>query len=347
MSHVGRPLGLLCLLALTACAGTGPTEPDAETADRIAAVLPAEAVQSGFTVAAPGVDEVSLQAFTDDVEEIRSAGGTWVRFAVRSYDVLDSWGEGDAMHWDEAALGRIDAAVDIARRAGLHIYFITADSYRSDVVGDRYRAMMEQYWDVLAARLGDRVDVWQVFNEADGTHFGTHAELPQPLPRTYLADLRDLLTLAGKTIKHRAPGVIVTTNAGGFPLGDVTEKRWHRYFDALAPALDVLAVGAYPQTDGTLISEMPARVDRLSESFGTPVIVAEVGLQTCTGCFSEDEQGSALSETLHRLADSQAVLVLVYTLRDDGESQFGIFTGDGAPKTGTEAIIDALPDGTS
>lgn len=227
---------------------------------------------------------------------------------------MEDWDDGGTIAFDAEGLETVDTALDLARQAGLTVYLVTAGSVPVgilDASGRDYLGVMTEYWRGLAMRYGDRVDVWQVFNEADGLHFRTAQSLGDGPPAAYLAELAEVLDAAARTIRSLAPGVRVTTTAGGYPVDDAMEERWARFFGAVGGPLDVLAVGLYPQADYRSIDSLTSRLERLRSRMDHPVIVAEVGLQTRRGCFTEADQGTFLAATLRGLLRAPVEAVLV------------------------------------
>lgn len=301
-------------------------------------------VQGGYLVPAPGARE-DLAAFERDLRAVKDNGGTWVRFGVRAYDVVEDWDDDGTIRFDAEGMDTVDAALDLATAAGLEVYLVTADTVPEEVV-DRsarpYLEIMTEYWRTLAERYGDRVAVWQVFNEADGGHFRTGDGLGGELPPAYLEELALVLERAATTIRTAAPRVDVTTTANGYPVDNAMEEHWARYFGAVSGPLDVVAVGLYPQVDGPAISSLSDRVSRLRDRVGKPVLVAELGLQTCRGCFSEADQGTYVAASLRELRSAPVRAVLVYELRDSDEYGFGILHRGWTPKSGAEEISESL-----
>lgn len=300
--------------------------------------------RGGYLVPAPGANP-DLRDFERDLRAVREGGGGWVRLAVRAYDVVEDWDRDGAIAFDEQALDTVDRALDLARAAHLRVYLVTADSVPEDVLqssGRTFLATMTEYWRVLAERLGDRVEVWQVFNEADGMHIRTGQSLGQIPPTSYLKELAAVLTRARRAIRSAAPGVEVTTTAGGYPVDDAMEQRWARFFGVVGPRLDVVGVDLYPQTDQARIDALGERLERLHRLVHKPVVVAELGLQTCAGCFSEEEQGAGLSSALTALRTAPVREVLLYELRDSDQDQFGVLHADWSPKSGAGRISEAL-----
>jgi hypothetical protein len=296
----------------------------------------------GFTVSPSGI---GTRSFDADVSRITALAGGWVRFAVLPVDVVHDWNVGASIVWDAGALDEYGGALDAATAAGLKICLLTVTGVTG--VPDRtYLDVMESYWRVLARRFGDRVDVWQVFNEADGTDFKDHTELPHGVDPAYLDRLNTALSSARRAIHSESPGVALTTNAGGFPVDDATESRWHTYFGGISDSLDLLTVDVYPELSPEAIASLPRRLRTLKDAFDKPVAVGEFGLPTGPGRFSEAQQSTSLCDTLHALVGSVAEHLIIYQLRDEGHGSptdgFGIFDATGSPKSAVADLHDAI-----
>lgn len=299
---------------------------------------------AGYHIAAPG-GSPDLSAFNAQIEKVSEVGGRWVRFGVAAEWAVEEWGLGDQMVFDESVLDTIDQAIDNARAEGLQVYLVTADSYYKDDDRDLYRTMMSGYWSGLSDRFSDRVAVWQVYNEPNGRDYvGWDASVPTD--DAYLEKLAADIGLAREVIHARNPGVLVTTNAGGFPVDEALEAEWQRVFDALGDSVDAVSVSAYPQFNETAIAELPDELEYLGARYDKPVIVAEVGLQTCDTCgISEEQQGYYVGETVDSIATADVLATLVYELQDrgtDGEGTFGALRLDGTPKSASRTIFDAV-----
>lgn len=298
---------------------------------------------AGFTVNAPG-ETPDLTAFNEQIATVAEEGGTWVRFGVPAVWAVEQWGQGDQMVFDERVLETIDDAIDSARDAGLSVYLITTDSYYMDDDRELYRDIMSGYWGALADRFADRVDVWQVYNEADGWDY-VNADPDRDTGPEYLEKLADDLGLARDVIRERNPEVLVTTNASGYPVDETLEAEWQTFFDAMGDSVDAITVSVYPQMNETAIAELPGELGALRDRYDKPVIVGEVGLQTCSTCFSEQDQGEYVARTVDSIAEADVLATLVYELQDsgtDGEGTFGALRIDGTKKSGAQEIFDAI-----
>lgn len=292
----------------------------------------------GFHIGAPTPEE--LPRFRQDVDTIRGLEMGWVRFAVLATEVVSSWGpEGTAPRMNEEGLKALDEAVGAARDQGLRIVLITVDVWNHPVSGQTaFLAKMRQYWDAIARRVGDRVDVWQVFNEADSTHYRDQTDV-SPSDAGYMAQLARAVGVARDTVRAVAPTVRVTTNLYGYPVDEAMVQRWDLGIAALDPVVDVITLDAYPQLSTTGTERLVDYLATAQQRTGKAVFVGEIGLQTCRGCFSEGDQRRAYELYLSHLADSVAEAVLFYELRDI-EGQFGVLTSGGGAKPAFERLQD-------
>lgn len=292
----------------------------------------------GFHVGAPTPEE--LPRFLQDVEIVRDLEMGWVRFAVLATEVVASWGaEGAAPRMNEAGLRALDEAVTAARTLGLRILLVTVDVWKHPASGQTaFLSKMRHYWGAIARRVGDRVDVWQVFNEADNTHYRDDSDV-SPADAGYMAQLAQAVGAARDSVRAVAPDVRVTTNLYGYPVDEEMVRRWDLGIAALDPVVDVITLDAYPQLSTTGTERLVDYLATAQQRTGKAVLVGEIGLQTCRGCFSEGDQRRAYELYLAHLADSVAEAVLFYELRDI-EGQFGVLTSGGGAKPAFERLQD-------
>lgn len=295
----------------------------------------------GFTVSSPQGDGRNFWA---DLSRIQDLGASWIRFSIDFNDVFDGWDATKRIVWDSRVLSLYDRAFDAVEKAGLSVCFLTVSGI-TGLNDDDYLDVMETYWNGIAHRYGDRTRVWQVFNEANGVDFMDASSIPRDGYGRYLNRLRTALGVARRAIHARSPGVLVTTNAGGFPVDDAMEAGWVRFFDGISDQLDLLSVDPYPQFHAQKIASIPGRLKRVSRRFHKPIAVAEFGLQTGPGLYTQAQQTSALTGMLETLTTSVIEHAMVYRLRDDGaagDDGFGIYEIDGTPKASVGPVTKAI-----
>lgn len=297
----------------------------------------------GFTLSPPAGDGAK---FRSDLAAVRALGASWVRLPIDFGTAVRDWTDAGRIEFDEVQLSTFDAAFDLIGQAGLSVVFLTVDGV-GGLSAEDYLTVMVPYWAGLAARFGSRISVWQVFNEANGRHYLDYSTLTSAGMPEYLRHLAEALESARTAIHAHAPHIAVTTNAGGFPLDGAAVDGWMRYFAGIAGSLDLLSVDPYPQLDKETIASLPHLLSRVGRAFDRPVAVAETGLQTGPGLFSEAQQSTALTSVLSALAGSTARHTMIYRLRDDGavgDDGFGVLYENGVRKLSFDPVARAIAD---
>lgn len=348
-----RPLllggaSLAAALGLAAC-GDGAPDPEptssATPTPELPEPHPAEGglARFGFHLGAPTA--ARHDRFREDLASVGRLGMGWARFAVLGRDVVQDWGApGGPIRMRESALDMIDDAVGAARDAGLSVYVITNDAWSDHTASeDVFLAKMRLYWEAVARRIADRVDVWQVFNEADGDHYRT-VEHVDPADAGYMGRLAAAVGAARDVIHGVGPDVRVTTNLFGYPVDQAMTERWDLGIAALAPAMDVITLDAYPQLFTDATQRLVDYIARARATTGKEVLVGEIGLQTCPECFSETDQAQAYALYIDALSRAEASAVLFYEPRDE-DGDFGVLTADNAPKLAGTMLLRAAGNG--
>lgn len=303
----------------------------------------------GFTMGDPAW--TSRDRLRQDLDAIAGLGMGWARFAVRADLTVAAWGDpGQPVRLHESTLETIGWTIDEARARGLEVILMVIDVYPdADAPDDVLTAKQRDYWEQLGRAFADRVGTWQIFNEADGATYRIYQDpgidesgRVDDAGRRYLADLAAKLAVGQEAIHAANPEARITTNLFGYPVDDAIEHRWRTVLDAIAPSLDLITLDMYPQLFEDAIAGMPARLQRISERYGLPVMVGEIGLQTCSECFTEQEQADAYEDYVAALDGSIAEAIVFYDLRegrvDGGRSTFGVLHENGAPKPAHTAL---------
>lgn len=354
-------LALLTSLVMTlaSCAGTSrptPTTSADAASSRVTRTgtpsTPPSGTSYGFTLSlSPDADSTeSLAEFKKDVDGLVSNGQEWVRVGIVSWVVAGVWGSDHELVWNQTNLQMYDDAIDYARSQGLLVYLITADGQSTGASDAQYKSTMKEYWKVVARRYAAQVTVWQIYNEVDSSTYDSMAGIKN-LTSDYLTELRAMLTIGRQAIKAASPHTLVTTNTSGWPVNDDMEARWETYFDAIAPVLDLIALDVYPADNQDQIAGITSRITKMKKRYKKPVIIAEVGLQTCDGCWTEPEQGEYVTATVKALAAAKPMAILVYRWRDAagdsaGADTFGVRHSDGTPKSGFQQILSVMGSST-
>jgi Glycosyl hydrolase catalytic core len=137
--------------------------------------------------------------------------------------------------------------------------------------------------------------------------------------------------------------VPVTTNLTGWPLNDEREQEWYLVLDAIGDSLDVISIDLYPADNETEIGRLPERMERVRQRYGRPIFVAEIGLQTTPGSWTEPDQQRYLTAAIEQLRAVELWGICLYELRDNqSPAGFGITRADSTKKLGFHDVIHAL-----
>jgi len=301
-------------------------------------------------------ENLTINAFKEDVDSWRELGMKWVRFNVKDWELQDQ----DLAVYEEA--------VDYAKENGLKVFLVTnvpeiSENF-SDIEGDL--AKTQRYYEGLVGRWRGKVDVWQVFNEPDDHRVDRYNINPsqqdpdRQYPVGYLENLSRLVDQASKTIKKTDSNAKVTVNASMWQMVDRgIQDEEIQLFDAVCQfsstgrtwkpceTLDYITLDLYPDTDPWAISYLPNQVEFFSKTFGIPVIVGEMGMPTDDGRFSEADQGWAMANAIDSLQRGRVrpEAVLLYQYRDEPtswEESFGFAYADGTPKSGFNQVMEAI-----
>ena len=292
-----------------------------------------------FSTSGHGPD---LDDFKKDIDLLAANGQEWVRLGIVGWDIMEVSGPGRKILWDEPALKEYDAAIDYVKSKGLSILLITADAENNpDTTFDEYKVTLRQFWDTLAQRFADKVDVWQVYSESDTAHFRLVSEPVEDITPEYLFDLGSMLAIARTSIKTVNPRVLLTTTSTGWPMSDERQDRWHEYFDGISQYLDVISLDVYPADSMDEIEMLPNRINDTKLRYGKPVIIAEIGLQVA-GEWTSEDQRLFLPAAIAAAKEATPLAIIVFQLRDDGTNAFGLIRENRAPRPSFRAAIEVM-----
>lgn len=285
----------------------------------------------GFTIAPPKINNVA-DAYKD-LENMRLLGVKDLRMGFPASEVVDGWGDnkGTRVRVKLDVVAMYSKFLRRAKALGMKVTFLTVEGYIGDVSYDFYIKQMREYWKLLASRLSRYVDVWQVFNEADGLHYRHYTSVDaEPDKDAYFRELGNAMSECRKIVQRYNPKTRITTNLYGYPINDEREQIWIKELDILHPSIDVITVSAYPQFSETEIKNLPERLGRLKKRYNKNVIIGEIGMQTCIGCFPTHYVAGAMQSYIQNLPSDNIESVIFYTLRDGDD----IDTGSGAERFG-------------
>ena len=291
----------------------------------------------GALVAAP-VDADDLPRWRADIDMLAEHGLNLVRTGVYPWLVAPAMGI-----WDQQAADFYVDALGYARQRGLAVNLVVvgAPDWAQSYDLDRYTAACTWFWTTMADVFDAQVDLWQAFNEADQSHYRRFTAItPDP---GYLTEFGQLLAVAHRVLgRHSTP---VTTNLTGWPMNDERQQGWYEVLDVIGESLDLISLDLYPADNRAQIDLLPTRIDQVRSRYGKPVFVAETGLQTGSGSWSEEDQRVLLPATIERIRSTDVWGVCLYQLRDQLSEQpsgFGIIRTDGSPKPAFDETMRSL-----
>lgn len=324
------------------------SSPEAERANRI---------KYGFNThmsanPAPG-ENLTIDAFRQDVDRMASMGMDAIRFNV--------W------EWELNNLGVYDEAIDYAKNRGLEVHLVTnvpglsknGENLEADLL--RTRAFYED----MAGRWAGKVDVWQIFNEVDDHHYANYRKIDADVP--YMNNLGELVIAANAVIKAMDPNAKTTVNVsmwvGADPWIGADSPRLEEVgiFDAACgfepgsaidqacQTIDFISLDPYLDTNEEAIRRFPEVIAYFARRYQKPVIIAELGLPTGDGRFTEEDQGEFTARAIDAMQGGlvRPHAILLYEFRDEAlngpaEGSFGFNRADGTPKPGFDDVIDAM-----
>lgn len=256
----------------------------------------------------------------------------------------------NAIIWNSTNLAVYDQAINYAIQKGLAIFLVTnTPAFAKGYTLDDYKTVTDQYYQYLSKRWAGKIAVWQVFNESDMQNFRDYS-LMSTLSSSYLADLNSVIAVAKNAIKTNDPKAMVTTNVSGYPMNDTTIVRWYQFFDAVKDNLDLISLDMYPAPDLVEISKLGTRIDGVRARYTKDVAVAETGVCTMTGGYSETDQANYLTKSINSLKLSSANIIILYEIMDEAtsgglcEGTFGIVKTDGTKKSSFGSVMaDMVP----
>ncbi len=307
---------------------------------------------------------MNLANFKANIDELAVKNQKWVRFNIISSEVAPS-GTATTINWDTANLNTYDQAIDYAKSKELKIYLVTsAVEFAKDFPASDFQTVVTNYHQFLANRYKGKIDIWQVFNEADTHDFRTYSDISS-LTTDYLTSLKTNFDAAKAAIKAADTNIKVTTNVSGFPVHNdsATYDNWLTFYGnpgsgGLADSMDLISLDmygdSYTPTFGFDIFRK--RVDDTFTKYGKQVVVAETGIcsdRINDAYFNETKQASDLPQYINAIKSSKASILLLYQLQDEQgsalgdsayrcERSFGIKKVDGTLKPAYDPVMSAM-----
>ena len=295
------------------------------------------------------LDPTQPGEFTKDLAAVKETGSTWIRMGI------PSWSAGGVVGGqfvpNTANMDYFTSCARQAREAGLKVVLIMADAHNNNTwTEEQFRQYNSQYWEHVSYRLGQYVDLWQVFNEHDGRDYRNHNALGGSgswFPAGYLERMRLALATANTSV-HKYSSAPLTTTPFGYPVNQPRYDRWVTFFDGVGSSLDVIGLHMYPEKNQAIINLAPTYMNQLKARYNKPIAVLEFGLPAVSGYGSETEVGDAVVRQIQAIMSANPYAATLYQLRDrgtnanDGEQMFGILRNDWSKKSYYTAVVDEV-----
>lgn len=294
----------------------------------------------GAMVGAP-IDAAATERWRADVDTLVANGQNLVRTSVYAWLVAPA-----AYQWDAESAAFYREALQYARDRGLAINLVVpgAPDWARDYDFEAYAEACTWFWNAMHDAYDDQVDLWQPYNEADHAHYQKFTATPRENANDfdrYLGEFAHMLGVASEVLGR--DGTPVTTNLTGWPMNDEREKEWFHVLNAIQPALDVISLDLYPADTEKEIAVLAARMDRVKKRYNKPVFIAEIGLQTTPGSWTESDQKRYVPAAINQLRTIDLWGICLYELRDnESPAGFGIQNTDGSKKPGFDDVMKAL-----
>ncbi len=302
----------------------------------VAAGQQKQPLRLGAMVAAPETAD-GLPRWREDVDLLADHGQNLIRTGIYAWMVApkqDQWSPETAVFFREAFA--------YARDRGLAINMVVpgAPDWAQNFGFGQYVETCRWFWTRMRESFGDQVDLWQVYNEADHAHYQKFT--PATRDAKYLGEFAHLLGIA-REVFGGVGGRPITTNLTGWPMNDEREREWYQVLDAIGAPLDVLGIDLYPADNEAEIAILADRMRRVADRYHKPIFVAEIGLQTTPGSWTEEDQRRHVAAAISQLRKVELWGISLYELRDSSSpGGFGIQRQDGSRKLGFAEVMRAM-----
>lgn len=293
-------------------------------------------VRLGAMVAAPENAE-GVARWREDVDLLAAHGQNLIRTGIYAWMVAPQPDQ-----WASESVAFFREAFAYARERGLAINMVVpgAPDWAQNFDFEQYANTCRWFWTRMRENFGDQVDLWQVYNEADHAHYQKFT--PAIRDARYLGEFAHMLGIA-KDVFGGFGGRPITTNLTGWPMNDEREQEWYQVLDAIGAPLDVLGIDLYPADNEAEIARLADRMRRVSERYRKPIFVAEIGLQTTPGSWTEEDQRRHVAAAIGQLRTVELWGISLYELRDSSSpGGFGIQRQDGSRKLGFGEVMRAM-----
>lgn len=268
---------------------------------------------------------VAQSTWAQDLAETVATGAGWIRMDIP----IGPYGNltGSVFTPDTTQAAFYNQACQQAKAAGLKICLDIGALYPVSGSEATYNTNNAAYLRSISQNIGQYVDLWQVFNENDGSDYRTQTGITMDQP--YL-DRFAVAMASARTALQQYSTAPVTTNPFGYPVDEARYTRWQTFYDTVGASCDVIGVDAYPEKSATNISNIPLFLNRFKARYGKPVAVLEFGLPSVASYGTYTEVGQTIVDQIAAVMSADPLCAALYEVRDrgtdttDGEDMFGL-----------------------
>lgn len=275
----------------------------------------------------PGIIS-GVERIKRNIDELTANKQQWIRFNLLSSDF-------NLQNWDERKQYVIDV-IDYAKSKGLKVMLVT-DYYprnKSDnkVAQDAPISCFIDGWKNYMERLGNdlngKVDLWQIYNEADTHNFRNYSTIvgsaPASLPlystyEDYLNDFEKIMEVSSQTLKRINPANKITHNSSG-GVSDDWVALWFDFWDRMAKHSDIISLDLYPENTDDL-NLLWKKIRQMRERYDKPVAIAETGTCSLAPHRSEQKQKDLLLQYITHAKMGNPSMLLLYEIHDEMDKE--------------------------
>lgn len=315
---------------------------------------------------------LDLATFKNTIDEMAALnlGQSYIRFALTHWDVFPRTDINtfvidcqptQPINCNPDNLALYDEAIRYAKQKGIKVFLVTtvplwAQTYSDPVNAwevkytlEEYQLITRAYYAELTARWADKVEVWQLFNEANKHVFDSYAEFSYDAAYLDLFDV--VLETAVSTIQETIPDATITINPGGWPYDEAVHASFLAYLDALGHHTTDISLSRsdiYPDDDASIIALLSQRTEEIKNRYNKPVFITETGLCTDSTRFDAQDQITYIPQHLDQFTAGGARLLLLYQYQDNSflsgpcENTFGLKDAAGVQKLSYLPVIEHL-----
>jgi len=383
---LGLSIAIVCLITilLFALYSQNQTNSVQDTSADVITTAKGFATQLRFTDI--NANNLNLGAFKKTADYIASLklSNPIIRFTISSDDIFPrtninsdfiNCNSKPAVNCNPTMLQNYSDAIIYAKSKGLKIFAVTYVPYfaklYSNVTSDQasiskkynlsqYNTIATQAYNILVDKFGDKIDVWNIFNESNIYSFDLHSDISALSAtdyNTYLNTLLSVDTNIINTIKKNSKTLktaVITTDIAG--INDINSTStdsaivdWKAFLNTMNKSFDMLSFNIYPGQDELYINSLPNLLNSIATKFKKKVAISETGMSTVS--INETDQGKYLSYIIEQLSKANLYSIIVYEYQDDNlswiaddQKHYGaIKLGDGVMnKAGYNYVVGAL-----